>query len=64
MPRLIGKPSKAPVYLGIVVLIAAAVVLEYAGEIDVMPGFGRDGRLTGTTNFQNPRFRDPMAPRY
>jgi hypothetical protein len=64
MPRLIGKPSKAPVYLGIILLIAAAGVLEYVGEIDVIPGFGRDGRLTGTTNLQNPRSRDPMAPRY
>jgi hypothetical protein len=64
MPRLIGRPSKAPVYLGILALIAAAVALEFAGEIDVIPGFGRDGQTTETTNFQNPRSRDPMAPRY
>jgi hypothetical protein len=64
MPRLIGKPSKAPVYLGILVLVAAAVALEYAGEIDVIPGLGRDGRLTGTTDYRNPmRSRDPLVPR-
>jgi hypothetical protein len=64
MPRLIGKPSKSLVYLGIAVLVAAAVVLEYAGEIDVIPGFGRDGQTTGWNDYRNPSSRDPLAPRY
>jgi hypothetical protein len=63
MPRLIGKPSKSPVYLGIAVLIAAAIGLEYAGEIDVIPGFGRDARTTGWSDYRNPSSRDPLAPR-
>jgi hypothetical protein len=44
MPRLLGKPSKAPVYLGIALLaaIAGVAALEYSGTIDLMPGFGQD----------------------
>jgi hypothetical protein len=44
MPRLLGKPSKAPVYLGIALLaaIAGVAALEYSGTIDLIPGFGQD----------------------
>ncbi len=44
MPRLLGKPSKAPVYLGVALLvaIAGAVALEYSGTTDLIPGFGQD----------------------
>ena len=44
MPRLLGKPSKAPVYFGIALLAAAAgaVTIEYSGAINVIPGFGKE----------------------
>ncbi len=44
MPRLLGKPSKAPMYLGLALLvaIAGAAALEYSGNIDLIPGFGQD----------------------
>jgi hypothetical protein len=44
MPRLLGKSSKAPVYLGITILtaVAGAVALEYLGTINVIPGFGKE----------------------
>jgi hypothetical protein len=43
MPRLLGKPQKTPLYLGITVLAAVAVAttLEYAGMIDIIPSFGQ-----------------------
>ena len=48
MPRLLGKPSKAPVYLVIALLaaVASVAVLEYSGTIDLIPGFGQDQRTT------------------
>ncbi len=44
MPRLVGKPSKTPLYVGIALLVAVAggVTLEYTGTIDLVPGFGED----------------------
>ena len=46
MPRLIGKTSKAPSYLLVTLLVAAAVTgLEYIGAIDIVPGFGRDNPI-------------------
>jgi hypothetical protein len=49
MPRLLGKPSKTPVYFFTILLIAllSAVVLEYSGTIDVIPNFGQDRKITG-----------------
>lgn len=50
MPRLVGKPSKVPSYVGLVLLatILGAGALEYSGMIDLVPGFGQ-GRGTGTS---------------
>lgn len=44
MPRLIGKTSKAPLYMTLLIVVVACAVtgLEYLGEIDIVPGFGRD----------------------
>jgi hypothetical protein len=49
MPRLIGKSSEAPLYLGITLLlvIAGAVALEYMGTINVIPGFGKEHKRVG-----------------
>jgi hypothetical protein len=49
MPRLIGKSSEAPLYLGIalMVVIAGAVALEYMGTINVIPGFGKEHKRAG-----------------
>jgi hypothetical protein len=43
MPRLLGKPSKTPVYFGMAFLavLAGSAVLEYSGVINVIPGFGK-----------------------
>ena len=42
MPRLQGKSSNAPAVLSLVfVLIAAFVILEYFGVINLIPDFGR-----------------------
>jgi hypothetical protein len=51
MPRLVGKPSKAPSYIGLALLVTilGAGALEYSGTIDLVPGFGQ-GRVAG-----NPR---------
>jgi hypothetical protein len=48
MPRLLGKPSKAPVYLGITLLaaVAGALALEYSGAINIIPGFGKEPTQT------------------
>ena len=47
MPRLVGKTSKTPLYVGIALISAIAVagVLEYSGTIDLIPGFGRSMRV-------------------
>jgi hypothetical protein len=49
MPRLIGKSSEAPLYVGITLLlmIAGAIALEYMGTIDVIPGFGKEHKRAG-----------------
>jgi hypothetical protein len=42
MPRLQGKSSSAPAVLTVIlVLVAAFLVLEYFGVINVIPNFGR-----------------------
>lgn len=43
MPRLEGKSSNAPAMLitGILLLVAAFVVLEYFGVINLLPNFGQ-----------------------
>jgi hypothetical protein len=48
MPRLLGKSSKAPLYIGAVLVIAAAAVatIEYLGVIDIIPGFGKERKTT------------------
>jgi hypothetical protein len=49
MPRLLGKPSKAPLYIGttLAIAIVAAVALEYFGIVDVVPNFGKDQKAMG-----------------
>jgi hypothetical protein len=49
MPRLLGKPSKAPLYIGtaLVIAVAGASVLEYYGVIDIVPNFGKDQKMMG-----------------
>jgi hypothetical protein len=49
MPRLIGKSSKAPLYVGtaLVVAIAGAIALEYSGVIDIIPNFGKEQKMMG-----------------
>ena len=44
MPRLVGKQSNRGLYAGLVLLVALAgfVGLEYAGVINVIPGFGKE----------------------
>lgn len=59
MPRLVGKTSKTPLYTLITVLIlATATAIEYTGEIDLVPGFGRDNPSMRSTQFY-----DPQPPR-
>ena len=42
MPRLQGKSSSAPAALTVMlVLVAAFLVLEYFGVINLIPNFGR-----------------------
>ena len=42
MPRLQGKSSSAPAVLtAMLVLVAAFLVLEYFGVINLIPNFGR-----------------------
>ncbi|WP_309742594.1 MULTISPECIES: hypothetical protein [unclassified Chamaesiphon] len=57
MPRLIGKTSKAPLYTLMALLVATAVVsaLESAGEIDLIPGYGRDNPTMRLPGSQYPR---------
>jgi hypothetical protein len=57
MPRLVGKRSRAPLYLLMVLLVAvaAAAELEYAGNIDLIPGYGRENPRMRLSDSQNPR---------
>jgi hypothetical protein len=50
MPRLVGKSSKVPSYIGLALLatILGAGALEYSGTIDLVPGFGQ-GRVAGNS---------------
>jgi hypothetical protein len=49
MPRLLGKSSKAPLYIGTALAIAVAGVatIEYLGVIDVIPDFGKERKTAG-----------------
>jgi hypothetical protein len=55
MPRLVGKTSKTPFYIGVVLLLAlaGATALEYFGAIDLVPGFGRDHKPTGRSGLSS-----------
>ena len=57
MPRLIGRPSKAPGYVGLALLVAIVGIgaLEYLGEINLVSGFGYDN-----TTSQPRRVSDPI----
>lgn len=46
MPRLVGKRSNANSSIALLALIAIAsgILIEYLGYINVVPGFGREGR--------------------
>jgi hypothetical protein len=56
MPRLVGRTSKTPLYTFIALLVlAAATALEYTGEIDLVPGLGRDNLSMRSTQFDNNR---------
>lgn len=46
MPRLVGKRSNANSSLALLFLIAIAsgVLIEFLGYINIVPGFGREGR--------------------
>jgi hypothetical protein len=54
MPRLIGKRSNAPLYvgLGFIALLAGLVSLEYFGIINIVPRFGVDSHRADT--YQTP----------
>ncbi|WP_373542121.1 hypothetical protein [Chamaesiphon sp.] len=59
MPRLIGKPSQAPMYVGLAFLVAVigASVLEYSGDLNLVPGFGEqptDRQPAGLSSQQYP----------
>jgi hypothetical protein len=56
MPRLIGKTSKTPLYTTLLIVVVAAAVtgLEYMGEIDVVPGFGRDNPTMRVSDLKIP----------
>jgi hypothetical protein len=63
MPRLIGKPSKAPMYVGFafVVAVVGASILEYSGTLNLVPGFGdRQNRVEQPSGFSAER--DPVRP--
>jgi hypothetical protein len=51
MPRLVGKQSNTPLYVGIALLLALAGVggLEYFGAINVIPGFGLESQTAGNS---------------
>jgi len=44
MPRLVGKQSNTGSYVALIALVAIAgfIGLEYAGVINVVPGFGKE----------------------
>ncbi|MBW4562728.1 MAG: hypothetical protein KME32_16580 [Mojavia pulchra JT2-VF2] len=46
MPRLVGNRSHAGANITIIIILIATfgVLLEYFGVVDIVPGFGREGR--------------------
>ncbi|MBE8997045.1 hypothetical protein IQ274_02115 [Nostoc sp. LEGE 12447] len=46
MPRLVGQRSNTGANITIFIILIAifGVLLEYFGMIDIVPGFGREGR--------------------
>ncbi|KAM3090470.1 hypothetical protein ACKFKG_29050 [Phormidesmis sp. 146-35] len=56
MPRLVGKRSNSDstIALFLLLAIAAGTFLEFAGYINLIQGFGRDGRY----NYQPSRVEE------
>ncbi|RCJ29452.1 hypothetical protein A6770_22245 [Nostoc minutum NIES-26] len=58
MPRLVGQRSNTGANITVLIMLLAifGVFLEYFGVIDIVPGFGREGRYfqlkSYTTNEQ------------
>ncbi len=46
MPRLVGQRSHTGANITVLIILLAifGVLLEYFGVIDIVPGFGREGR--------------------
>ncbi|QHG17429.1 hypothetical protein [Nostoc sp. ATCC 53789] len=46
MPRLVGQRSNTGANITVFIILIAifGVLLEYFGMIDIVPGFGREGR--------------------
>jgi hypothetical protein len=46
MPRLVGQRSHNGANITVLIILLAifGVLLEYFGVIDIVPGFGREGR--------------------
>ncbi|MCC5607718.1 hypothetical protein LC612_13200 [Nostoc sp. CHAB 5834] len=46
MPRLVGQRSNTGANITVLIILVAifGVFLEYFGVIDIVPGFGREGR--------------------
>ncbi|WP_392480537.1 hypothetical protein [Nostoc sp. C110] len=46
MPRLVGQRSNTGANITVFIILVAifGVLLEYFGMIDIVPGFGREGR--------------------
>ncbi|WP_392530829.1 hypothetical protein [Nostoc sp. C117] len=47
MPRLVGQRSNTGANITVLIMLIAifGVFLEYFGLIDIIPGFGREGRF-------------------
>jgi hypothetical protein len=62
MPRLLGKPSKAPLYIGtaLVLVVAGAVAMEYLGVIDAIPNFGKERKTTEQLKSSNPHISNAL----
>ncbi|MGV0026757.1 hypothetical protein [Phormidesmis priestleyi] len=58
MPRLVGKRSNSDSTIALMFLlaIAAGAFLEYTGYVNLIPGFGRDGRY----NYQQSRIEETI----
>jgi hypothetical protein len=46
MPRLVGQHSNHTANITVLIILVAivGVLLEYLGVIDIVPGFGQEGR--------------------